>query len=467
MMAWRRTSSAEVDRFRSPIHGIAPTLTPPSASWLLAWSTLAFMVMFGAAAVLELDEVVTAPARIEPSSQIRHVQHFEGGTIQEVLVHEGTFVAEGDVLVRLVNSQGAQDLADKRARWAAFHARAARLKSDLTGGKDIVWPRGIDIDADTKARETSIHAERLGHRSQQVTVIQREIERRQREVTEIETKSTGLTRAQAKGGEEMKIKKKAYDAGVVGNQEIVRMEREQLMLDTEVSTSRDTIARLKAQLREADAKLSEFEKGWRAGVLDDLGKVEAEIAALKATMEVASDRESRSEVRSPVRGIVKMSAITSVGQVARPGDTLMDIVPLDDALVVEAKVPPQDIGHLREGLAASIRLSAYDQFRFGHLVGKVKMVGADSIEETRGNIPTTYYKVLILAENGVLKDAKGVSYPVRSGMAGSASIVIGRKSILRMIFDPLLRNDMIFSFSLFKLDGEPIMGTVPSGQNAP
>ncbi|OAN46736.1 membrane-fusion protein [Paramagnetospirillum marisnigri] len=441
-----------VDAFRSPIHGIAPKLTPPSASWLLAWSTIAFVVMLGAAALLELDEVVTAPARIEPSGQVRHVQHFEGGTIQEVLVHEGTFVGVGDVLVRLINSQGAGDLADKRARWSAFQARAARLKADLDGTRDIAWPKGVEIDAETRRREISTHLERLGHKAEQANVIAREIERRRREVTEIETKSTGLTRAQAKGVEEMKIKRKAYEAGVVGNQEIVKLEREVLMLDTEVSTSRDTIARLRAQSREAEAKLAEFESGWRAGVLDEIGKVEAELAALRATMEVASDRESRSEVRSPVRGVVKMAAITNVGQVARPGDTLMDIVPLDDALVVEVKVPPQDIGHLREGLPASIRLSAYDQFRFGHLNGRVMMVGADSIEETRGNASTTYYKVLIHSEKGALTDAKGNTYPVRSGMAGTASIVVGRKSILRMVLDPVLRNEMIFSLKSFTLN---------------
>lgn len=457
----------ELDPFRSPIHGIAPKLTSPAASWLLLWSAVAFAGLLGGATVLELDEVVTAPARIEPSGQIRHVQHFEGGTIQEVLVHEGSFVGIGDVLVRLVNSQGAGDLADKRARWAAFQARSARLKADLEGTRDIAWPKGVEIDTETRRRETAIHAERMSHRGQQATVILREIERRQREVTEIETKSTGLTRAQAKGNEEMKIKKKAYDAGVVGNQEIVKLEREVLMLDTEVSTSRDTISRLKAQMREAEAKLSEFEKGWRAGVLDDIGKVEAEIAALKATMEVASDRESRSEVRSPVRGVVKMAAITNVGQVARPGDTLMDIVPLDDALVVEAKVPPQDIGHLREGLPASIRLSAYDQFRFGHLPGRVMMVGADSIEENRGAATVTYYKVLIHSERGVLTDAKGNAFPVRSGMAGTASIVIGRKSILRMVFDPLLRNEMIFSLKSFTLVWPGGGIAPPAGKSAP
>jgi adhesin transport system membrane fusion protein len=195
-------------------------------------------------------------------------------------------------------------------------------------------------------------------------------------------------------------------------------------------------------------------------VLDDIGKVEAELASLKATMEVASDRESRSEVRSPVRGIVKMAAITSVGQVAKPGDTLMDIVPLDDALVVEAKVPPQDIGHLRPGLAASVRLSAYDQFRFGSLPGKVVRVGADSFEETRGANTLVYYRVQINSDKTELKDGKGVAWPVRSGMAGTASIVIGSKSILRMILDPLLRNEMIFSLNSFKV-GWPLRPDAP------
>lgn len=440
-----------LDTFRSPVHGIAPRLTPPSASSLLFWSAAAFAVLIGASAVLEIDEVVTAQARVEPSGQIRHVQHFEGGTISEVLVREGTLVAEGDVLVRLVNSQGAGDLADKRARWAAFQARAARLRADLDGIVEIKWPRDVEIDAETRKREVVTHAERLAHRAQQATVISREIERRRREVVESETKLSGLARAQAKGVEEMRIKKKAYDSGVVGNQEIVRLEREQLMLDTEVATTRESIPRLKAQMGEAEARLSEFEKGWRAGVLDDIGKVEAELASLKATMEVATDRESRSEVRSPVRGIVKMAAITSVGQVARPGDTLMDIVPLDDALVVEAKVPPQDIGHLRPGLAASVRLSAYDQFRFGSLHGKVVRVGADSFEETKGANTLVYYKVQINSDRTELKDGKGVAWPVRSGMAGTASIVIGSKSILRMVLDPLLRNEMIFSLNSFKV----------------
>lgn len=436
-----------LDAFRSPIHGVAPRLTPPSATALLLWCAAAFVALFGAAAVLELDEVVTAPAKVAPSGQIRHVQHFEGGTIQEVLVREGSFVAEGEVLVRLINSQGAQDLADKRARWAAFQARAARLKADLAGTKDIAWPAVVDIDGDTRRREATIHAERLAHRVQQANVIQREMERRRREVAENETRHAGLARAQAKGGEELRIKKKAYDVGVVGNQEMVKLEREQLLLDTEVATARDTISRLQAQMDEAEAKLSEFEKGWRTEVLEEISKVEAEISSLKATMEVASDRESRSEVRSPVRGVVKMAAITSVGQVAKPGDTLMDIVPLDDALVVEARVPPQDIGHLREGLQASIRLSAYDPFRYGQLPGRVMAVGADSIEEGQGNAAVTYYRVVIQSEQAVLTDGSGQIHAVRSGMAGTASIIVGRKSVLRMVFDPLLRNEVFFSLN--------------------
>jgi adhesin transport system membrane fusion protein len=106
---------------------------------------------------------------------------------------------------------------------------------------------------------------------------------------------------------------------------------------------------------------------------------------------------------------------------------------------------------LRGGLRASIRLSAYDPFRYGQLAGRVMAVGADSIEESHGNATTTYYKVVIQSEQAVLHDGKGNAHAVRSGMAGTASIVIGRKSILRMIFDPLLRNEVIFSLNSFKL----------------
>lgn len=443
-----------LEDFRSPIHGIAPSLTPPSATSLLVWSSVLFVSLFVASAVLDLDEVVTAQARIEPSSQVRHVQHYEGGTIREVMVREGDLVGEGDVLVRLVNSQGAQDLADRQSRWMSTQARVLRLKADLAGANDIVWPAGNVIDAETRRRETVTHAERLAYRGQQVTTIQREVERRQKEVIEAETKFAGLSRTQVKAGEEMRVKKKAHDAGVIGDQELLHLDREQSMLDTEASTARDSIARLKAQLREADSKLAEFEQGWRSQVLDDIGKAEAELSALKATVGIANDRESRSEVRSPVRGVVKMAAITSVGQVARPGDTLMDIVPADDALVVEAKVAPQDIGLLREGLKASVRLTAYDQFRYGHLEGMVTMVGADAVDETRGTTASTYYRVLISADRSALADAKGLDHAIRPGMVGSASIIVGRKSILRMVFDPMLRNDMGASLHTMTLNLE-------------
>ena len=450
--------SDELDGFRSPIHGIASTLTPPSANSLLLWSSIAFVTMVTGAAVLELDEVVTAQARMEPSSQIRHIQHYEGGSIREVLVREGDLVNEGDVLVRLVNSQGAQDLADRQSRWVSTLARVVRLKADLAGVRGISWPTDTPIDAETRKRETNIHDERLSYRGQQVTTIQREVERRQKEVIEAETRSAGLARTLVKANDEMRIKKKAYAVGVVGDQEVVRLEREQSMLDTDVATARDSIIRMKAQLREAESKLAEFEQGWRSQVLDDMGKAEAELAALKATVGIANDRESRSEVRSPVRGVVKMAAITSVGQVARPGDTLLDIVPADDTLVVEAKVAPQDIALLREGLKASVRLSAYDQFRYGHLEGRVTLVGADAMDETRGNTATTYYRVLIAADHAALADAKGVKHAIRPGMVGTASIAVGRKSILRMVFDPVLRNDMGASFHSMSLDSGILSG---------
>ena len=136
----------------------------------------------------------------------------------------------------------------------------------------------------------------------------------------------------------------------------------------------------------------------------------------------------------------------------------MDIVPVDDSLVVEAKVSPQDIGQLRDGLKASVRLTAYDQFRYGHLNGRVILVGADAIDETRGNTATTYYRVLIAADRSSLADSAGKEHAIRPGLVGQASIVIGRKSILRMVFDPVLRNDMGASLHAMTLDSDSLLG---------
>jgi adhesin transport system membrane fusion protein len=435
----RTTTSRAASAYRDPIHGTAPSLTPASATALLLWAALAFGVMAGGSVVFDIDDVVGVPVRVEPSSQIRHIQHYEGGTVREILVREGDEVQEGALLLRLVNSQGAQDYADRLARWSGLKARVARLQADLTGATAIPWPAEVKIDAETKKREAAVHQERLAHRGEQVAVIAREIDRRRREIIEMETKGQGLARAVDKAGEEMVIKNKAYDAGVAGRNEVVRLEREQIMLQGERSTVRESVERLRAQLRESEAKLAEFERGWRATTLDDIAKAENDIRALDMTMAVAGDREVRSELRSPVHGIVKFSSIASVGQVAKPGDTLLDIVPLDDKLVVEARVPPQDIGHVREGLPASVRLTAFDPFRFGSLDGEVTMVGADAIEDVRAN--ATYYKALISVRQSQMSDGSGRSYAIRPGMVGTGSILIGQKTIARTLAESFLRLD--------------------------
>lgn len=439
----RRARTAPVSpaasAFRDPLHGTAPSLTPASATALLLWAALAFAVLVGGAAVLEIDDTVTVPVRVEPSSQTRHIQHYEGGTVREIVVREGDEVQEGAVLLRLVNSQGAQDYADRLARWSGIKARVARLRADLSGSVSIDWPADARIDPETRQREVAVHKERMAHRAEQVAVISREIDRRRQEIVEMETKGLGLARAVDKVAEEMAIKAKAFDAGVAGRGEIVRLEREQIMLQGERSTTRESVERLRAQLREAEARLAEFERGWRTGVLDDIAKAENDIRALDMTMAVAGDREVRSELRSPVHGIVKLSTITSIGQVARPGDTLIDIVPLDDVLVVEARVPPQDIGHIREGLPASVRLTAFDPFRFGSLEGEIAMVGADAIEDSRAN--AAYYKAIIRVRTSHLKDGSGRDYALRPGMVGRASIILGQKTILRTMLETVLRYD--------------------------
>ncbi|CAA7611621.1 HlyD family type I secretion periplasmic adaptor subunit [Magnetospirillum sp. UT-4] len=435
------TVSAAASAFRDPVFGTAPRLTPASATALLVWAALTFAVLLGGAAVLDIDDVVAVPVRVEPSSQVRHIQHYEGGTVREILVREGDEVEENAVLLRLVNSQGAQDYAERWARWSAAKARVARLQADLAGTAAISWPADVKVDADTMRREVAVHSERLAHRTDQIAVISREIERRRREIVEMETRGDGLSRTVAKIAEEMAIKTRALEAGVAGRDEVMRLEREQLTLQGDRATIRESVERLRAQLRESEAKLAEFERGWRAGVLDEIAKVENEIRALGMTMAVAGDREVRSELRSPVHGIVKFSAITSVGQVAKPGDTLLDIVPLDDVLVVEARVPPQDIGHVRTGLPASVRLTAFDPFRFGSLDGEVTMVGADALDDARTG--ATYYKAVIAVHQSRLKDGRGREHAIRPGMVGTASVIVGQKSILRTVLEPLLKDSRL------------------------
>ena len=332
--------AAPPEAFRPLIHGVVPPLTPESATRLVYWSAALVVVVVPGSLFVELDEGISAAARLHPSGQIHHIQHYEGGTIRDVLVREGDVVNRGTVLVRLVNPEGAKDLAERQARWTALTAALIRLSADLEQEETIFWPADSGLDEAVRRREETVHTERLALHAEQVTLHIHEISRRRQEIGELETKVGRLKSALAKLAEELALKKDALASGFIGRGEIVRLEREQIMLQSDYETARESAARLRTQLAESETQLKELERRWRSDVLGEINQTETAIAALGATMAIASDREARSEVRSPVRGIVKMAAITSVGQVARPGETLLDIVPVEDTLVIEARVAP-------------------------------------------------------------------------------------------------------------------------------
>lgn len=290
-------------------------------------------------------------------------------------------------------------------------ARVARLDAEANGRSEITFPKDVqETVPPAVATETSVFKTRAQKLAQDIDVLSQQI-------TRLSQSSTLLDR-------ELALTRKLYDQKVVPEIEMLRLERQ----------AADT----KGQLAEAKAKSMTMATTFRAQADEDLAKSRGDLAVLDENIKSAQDRVRRTDLRSPVRGIVNKLNVTTIGAVVQPGANLMDIVPLDDTLLVEGKIRPQDIAFIRPGQDAVVKVSAYDSSVYGHLDGKVERISADTIVDDKGEAaqrPETYYRVMVRTDKNHLgTDANPL--PIIPGMIATVEVLTGKKSVLDYLIKP-------------------------------
>ncbi|HVV43506.1 MAG TPA: HlyD family type I secretion periplasmic adaptor subunit [Nitrobacter sp.] len=427
----------------------AAELRTPRTSRMILFSTLALIfvgVVWAHFAVL--DEVKRGSGRVIPTQQMQVVQSLEGGIVGAILVQEGAMVEKGQTLMRIEDTKFASELGEVRERRNAMAARVARLEAEAAGKSAPVFPPELEkVAPDAVAAEKSLFQARARKLAQDIDVIQQQETQRRSELAEYKATVVKLTDTLQLLQREVDLTQKLYQQRVVPEIELLRVQRQATDMRGQLEVAKASITKANAGIQEAQSRLQNAKDTLRAQADDDLAKSRGDLAVLEENIKSAKDRVFRAEMKSPVHGIVNKINVTTIGAVVQPGANLMDIVPLDDNLLVEGRIRPQDIAFIRAGQDAVVKITAYDSSVYGTLKGKVERVSADAITDDkpdRAGEKETYYRVIVRTAKNHLGTAE-TPLPIIPGMVATVEIMTGHKSVLDYLIRParLLREEAL------------------------
>ncbi|NJC87942.1 MAG: HlyD family type I secretion periplasmic adaptor subunit [Desulfuromonas sp.] len=380
----------------------------------------------------KLDEVTRGMGQVIPTQRVQTIQNLEGGILEEILVQENQIVEKGDVLVRIDNSMAASQFRDVSGKASEYRASVARLEAEGEG-RSFNLPAGVDPQI--ASDQTAIYRARQQQIQSELGVLQSQQQQKQQEIAEMQSRLSQLERNLDLARQQRDIAKPLVDQGVYPKVDFLAREREVANLQGDIDALRLAIPRARSAAEEIHRRMSQRQAEYKAQSLDELNKRRVELKSLNEMMSAGQDRVTRTEVRSPVRGTVKQLNLNTLGGVVKPGEPIMEIVPLDDTLMVEARVRPADIAFLRPGQKAMIKITAYDFSIFGGLEGVVEAISADTIADEKGE---HFYKVKLRTQTGTL-NYHGENLPIIPGMMASVDILTGKKSVLSYLLKPILK----------------------------
>jgi len=391
----------------------------------------------------ELDVVSTAPGRVIPSGRLKTVQHLEGGIVREILVQEGDSVKSGQSLMVLEKTESASDVAGLMATAAALQAEIVRLDAEVTGKKTLLFPPDLEKTAPDRVRESrELFRARQNELAGTLAGLLEQIHQRQQDMTtaqrRIQTEEEALLLAE---------KQLAISAGLL--KENLTTEYKHLTLERDISRikgklSEDKVAleRARSMLQEARQKMLTQRQAFVAEAAENLNKARARLQEITIRLQKREDSLQRTEIRSPVDGIVKTVHIVTQGGVVKPGMALVDVVPAGDRLVVEALLPVEEIGYVQSGQRADVRLASSDSRLFGKISGRVVYISPDAT--TSPTTQASFYAFRVETDTNAFRNGPA-SYRLYPGMQVAVSIHIGSRTVMHYLLEPFL-NSFTFTF---------------------
>ena len=408
----------------------------PRVARLTLWSLLGFFVFAGLWAHFAIvDEVTRADGKAIPSSRLQKIQNLEGGIVAELFVREGQLVEAGAPLVRLDDTRFASSVGETEADRQALLLRIERLEAEVQGREPVFSAELQQAVPILTHSELALFSGRRQQLQDEVAGLEAQLEQRQQEMHDYANRREQYSATLALQTEEIRMSEPLVAEGAISQVEVLRLRRAELETRGQLEATRLAIPRAAAAYREVERKIDETRARFRNEALGRLNEARAELNKLAATGWGLQDRLRRTLVTSPVRGIVKRLQVNTIGGVIQPGSDLVEIVPLDDHLLVEARIRPQDIAFLHPGQSAMVRFTAYDYTLYGGLPANLEQIGADTVSDEDGN---SFYLVQLRTERSHL-GSEEEPLLIIPGMIASVDIVTGRKSILSYLLKPIVR----------------------------
>ncbi len=407
----------------------------PRSKTLLFLIVLFFAVAIGWANYAMLDEVTHAEGKVIPSSQIQVIQNLEGGIIKEITIKEGDMVDIDQILMRIDDTGLASTYGEFETRKASLRGEIERLTSEAEGRPLKFSP---DLMAESQLvvlDQRNLFQARQDELQSQLNILRQQVDQRKQEKIELQAKLKQARRTLSLAQEELKIKTPLAKKGIVPKVEFLAIKREVNDLRGEVEASKLALPRADASIAEANRRIEEKLYNFKSLALRELTMKRGELEVIEESLRGAKDKVVRTDVRSPIHGVVKAVHKTTVGGVVQPGEDLVEIVPLDDSLLVEARIRPADIAFLTPNQQAMVKLTAYDFSIYGGLPGKLEQISADTIRDEQGE---EFYKILVRTDKNHL--VRGTeTLPIMPGMVASVDVLTGRKTVMNYLLKPIFK----------------------------
>ncbi len=387
----------------------------------LLWATFA-----------NVDEVTKGDGKVIPSRQLQVVQSLDGGIVSEILAKEGDTVREGQIIIKVDPTRFVSSFKESRATYLALLAKGARLRAIADGTQFLIPPEVLTEDPELAEQERLAFTQRKAELDEKIGIAREQLSQRTNELGEARARYESASQGYELTSRELNLTKPLIQSGAVSDVELLRLQRDVSRYAGERGQAASQISRLQAAINEAQKKIQDVELEFKNQARNELADIQAKINSLGEGSVALSDKVKQADIKSPVNGTIKRIMFNTVGGVIQPGKDIVEVVPLEDALLFEARVLPKDIAFLRPGQKANVKLTAYDFTIYGGLEGTLEHISADSVLDEKGN---AFYVVRVRTKRANL----GANLPIIPGMTAEVDILTGQKTILGYLLKPVLR----------------------------